>query len=124
MLKLFTYPSSIESKSVRTWLTDNAIPFKEIELFDQLVTIEELKQMTSLTDMGALDIIAPEYLAVVQHLFKDGSISLTELYEAIQNEPKLLNLPILYDDKRLCVGYKVEELQKFLPSPTKLIMEY
>lgn len=124
MLKLFTYPSSIESQKIKEWLNNHSISYQETELFDQLVPIEDLKQMTSMTDMGALDIIAPEYLSVINHLVDDDDISLTELYESIQKEPKLLKLPILFDDKRLIVGYNVEELQKFLPSSTKLIMEY
>ncbi|HLQ75361.1 MAG TPA: Spx/MgsR family RNA polymerase-binding regulatory protein [Alloiococcus sp.] len=124
MLKLFTYPSSIDCKKVKQWLDKRCIPYQEKELFDDLVTMEELKQMTSLTEMGVIDIIAPEYLSMVQHVIEDNDISLKELYESMEREPKLLKLPILYDDKRMLVGYNEEELNKFLPKPTRVIMEY
>lgn len=124
MLKLFTYPSSIDCKKVKQWLDKRCIPYQEKELFDHLVTMEELKQMTSLTEMGVIDIIAPEYLSMVQHVIEDDDISLKELYESMEREPKLLKLPILYDDKRMLVGYNEEELNKFLPKPTRVIMEY
>lgn len=124
MLKLFTYPSSVDCKKVKQWLDKRCIPYQEKELFDHLVTMEELKQMTSLTEMGVIDIIAPEYLSMVQHVIEDNDISLKELYESMEREPKLLKLPILYDDKRMLVGYNEEELNKFLPKPTRVIMEY
>jgi len=124
MLKLFTYPSSIDCKKVKQWLDKRCILYQEKELFDDLVTMEELKQMTSLTEMGVIDIIAPEYLSMVQHVIEDNDISLKELYESMEREPKLLKLPILYDDKRMLVGYNEEELNKFLPKPTRVIMEY
>lgn len=124
MLKLFTYPGSIDCKKVKKWLDSHSIPYEEKELFDQQVTMEELKQMTSLTEMGVIDIIAPEYLSVVRHVIEDNDISLKELYEEVEKEPKLLKLPILYDDKRMLVGYNEEELSKFLPKPTRVIMEY
>lgn len=124
MLKLFTYPSSVDCKKVKQWLDKRCIPYQEKELFDHLVSMEELKQMTSLTEMGVIDIIAPEYLSMVQHVIEDNDISLKELYESMEREPKLLKLPILYDDKRMLVGYNEEELNKFLPKPTRVIMEY
>lgn len=124
MLKLFTYPGSIESEKTKQWLNKNQITYVEKNLFDQLMTIEELKQITSLTELGAIDIIADEYLSVVSHIIKDDDISLTELYDFIQKEPKLVKLPILVDDKRLMIGYNEKILNKFLPEPPKLIVEY
>lgn len=124
MLKLFTYPSSIECQKVKDWLHLNKINFSEVSLYDELITLEELKHITTLTENGAIDIIGPEYSSVIQHLFKDGEISLTELYEEIRKEPTFLKLPIVYDHIRLVIGYDEKELNKFLPGPTTLVMEY
>lgn len=124
MLKLFTYPSSIESKKVKDWLDANDVSYEEISLYDKLMTLDELKYISSLTDFGADELIAPEYESVIHHLYSDGEISLSELYEEIRKEPTFLKLPILYDEFRLLIGYDDKELHKFLPGPSTLVMKY
>lgn len=124
MLKLFTYPGSIESNKLKTWLEDHQLAYTEKNLFDQLMTIEELKQITSLTELGAQDIIADEYFSIVKHVVLADDISIKELYDYIRQEPKLVKLPMLFDEKRLLVGYDEKFLNSFLNSPAKLTVEY
>ena len=42
-------------------------------------------------------------------------LSLSEVIDLIQANPRILKSPILIDDKRLQVGYKEDDIRAFLP---------
>ena len=115
MITIFTNPISIESLKAKEWLDESDIPYVEREYFDELVTLDEIKQMMTLTELGAEDLIAPEYLSLVKGTVANETVSLSELIDFIQEEPRLLKNPIIFDDKRLMTGFNEDEFQKFIP---------
>jgi len=115
MITIFTNPISIESLKAKEWLDESDIPYVEREYFDELVTLDEIKQMMTLTELGAEDLIAPEYLSLVKGTVANETVSLSELIDFIQEEPRLLKNPIIFDDKRLMTGFNEDEIQKFIP---------
>ena len=42
-------------------------------------------------------------------------LSLSQVIDLIQENPRILKSPILIDDKRLQVGYKEDDIRAFLP---------
>ena len=42
-------------------------------------------------------------------------MSVNEVIDIIMETPRILKSPILVDDKRLQVGYKVDDIRAFLP---------
>ncbi|MCC9942758.1 transcriptional regulator Spx, partial [Streptococcus agalactiae] len=42
-------------------------------------------------------------------------LSVNEVIDLIQENPRILKSPILIDDKRLQVGYKEDDIRAFLP---------
>lgn len=42
-------------------------------------------------------------------------LSVSEVVDLIQENPRILKSPILIDDKRLQVGYKEDDIRAFLP---------
>ena len=42
-------------------------------------------------------------------------LSVSEVIDLIQDNPRILKSPILIDDKRLQVGYKEDDIRAFLP---------
>ena len=123
MITIFTNPISIESLKAKEWLDESDIPYVEREYFDELVTLEEIKQMMTLTELGAEDLIAPEYLSLVKGTVANETVSLSELIDFIQEEPRLLKNPIIFDDKRLMTGFNEDEIQKFIPKEILSIEE-
>ena len=123
MITIFTNPISIESLKAKEWLDESDIPYVEREYFDELVTLDEIKQMMTLTELGAEDLIAPEYLSLVKGTVANETVSLSELIDFIQEEPRLLNNPIIFDDKRLMTGFNEDEIQKFIPKEILSIEE-
>ena len=123
MITIFTNPISIESLKAKEWLDESDIPYVEREYFDELVTLDEIKQMMTLTELGAEDLIAPEYLSLVKGTVANETVSLSELIDFIQEEPRLLKNPIIFDDKRLMTGFNEDEIQKFIPKEILSIEE-
>ena len=123
MITIFTNPISIESLKAKEWLDESDIPYVEREYFDELVTLDEIKQMMTLTELGAEDLIAPEYLSLVKGTGANETVSLSELIDFIQEEPRLLKNPIIFDDKRLMTGFNEDEIQKFIPKEILSIEE-
>lgn len=123
MITIFTNPISIESLRAKEWLDESDIPYVEREYFDELVTLDEIKQMMTLTELGAEDLIAPEYLSLVKGTVANETVSLSELIDFIQEEPRLLKNPIIFDDKRLMTGFNEDEIQKFIPKEILSIEE-
>ena len=123
MITIFTNPISIESLKAKEWLDEGDIPYVEREYFDELVTLDEIKQMMTLTELGAEDLIAPEYLSLVKGTVANETVSLSELIDFIQEEPRLLKNPIIFDDKRLMTGFNEDEIQKFIPKEILSIEE-
>jgi len=123
MITIFTNPISIESLKAKEWLDESDIPYVEREYFDELVSLDEIKQMMTLTEVGAEDLIAPEYLSLVKGTVANETVSLSELIDFIQEEPRLLKNPIIFDDKRLMTGFNEDEIQKFIPKEILSIEE-
>ena len=123
MITIFTNPISIESLKAKEWLDESDIPYVEREYFDELVTLDEIKQTMTLTELGAEDLIAPEYLSLVKGTVANETVSLSELIDFIQEEPRLLKNPIIFDDKRLMTGFNEDEIQKFIPKEILSIEE-
>lgn len=42
-------------------------------------------------------------------------MSVNEVIDLIQENPRILKSPILIDDKRLQIGYKEDDIRAFLP---------
>lgn len=87
-------------------------------LREDLLSVEDLKQILSLTKHGFDEImITKQQTKVIYSLF-DFEISKSttnQLINFILNHQELLKTPIIFDEKNLSVGYKVEALQKFIP---------
>lgn len=47
--------------------------------------------------------------------FDLNDLSVSEVINLIQENPRILKSPILVDDKRLQVGYKEDDIRTFLP---------
>lgn len=103
------------SRKAKDWLTKHHLPFIERNINKKPLTIDEIKEILYLTDDGTDDIISKRSKAF-QHLDVDiENTSLQQLMELIHENPKLIRLPIIMDEKRLQVGFNEEEISQFLP---------
>ncbi|KRM77617.1 arsenate reductase [Secundilactobacillus collinoides DSM 20515 = JCM 1123] len=115
MINLYVAPSSASSRKARAWLEAHQIPFKERNIKSNPLNADEVKEILRLTENGSEDIISTR-----SNIFKKLNIDLDELpvsklVDLVVKYPDLIKRPIIFDDKRLEVGYNEEEIRRFLP---------
>ncbi|KRN42229.1 transcriptional regulator Spx [Fructilactobacillus fructivorans] len=115
MLNLYVAPSSTSSRKARAWLKDHNIPFKERNINSNPLNADEVKQILRLTENGSEDIISTRSNVFKKLHLNLDDLSLTELVDLLVKYPDLIKRPIIFDDKRLEVGYNEEEIRRFLP---------
>lgn len=115
MVTIFTAPSCTSCRKAKAWLEEHNIPYKERNIFNEPLTMEELKQIFRMTENGTDEIISPRSKTYQQLNVNLETLSLSELFKLIQENPGLLRRPIIVDEKRLQVGYNEDEIRRFLP---------
>lgn len=118
MMKIFTMPSSTGSRRAMQWMKDHRVQFTEQRLDQEPLTIAQLKGILLLTDDGTDDIISKRSLAY-KGLLKQGlqmdDMTITELRDLIEQNPRMLRFPIIVDQHKLMVGFDEDRVRVFLP---------
>ena len=115
MVTLLTSPSCTSCRKAKAWLEENDIPFKERNIFSAPLSIEEVKEIIRMTEDGTDEIISTRSKVFQDLNVEVVSLSLQTLFKLISEHPGLLRRPIIFDDKRLQVGYNEAEIRRFLP---------
>lgn len=115
MLNLYVAPSSASSRKARAWLQAHNIAFKERNINSNPLSGDEVKQILRLTENGSEDIISTRSKIFKKLNVDFDSLSLSKLVDLVVKYPDLIKRPIVFDDKRLEVGYNEEEIRRFLP---------
>ena len=115
MINLYIAPSSASSRKARAWLKEHDIAFKERNIKSKPLNAAEVKQILRLTENGSEDIISTRSNVFKQLHVDLDSLSVSQLVDLVVMYPDLIKRPIIFDDKRLEVGYNEEEIRRFLP---------
>ncbi len=115
MVTLYVTPSCTSCRKAKAWLEENDIPYVERNIFNERMSIEEIKNILRMTEEGTDEIISTRSKTYEELDMDLDNLPLQELYQVIQQNPGLLRRPILIDEKRLQVGYNEDEIRRFLP---------
>ncbi|MCF3943204.1 transcriptional regulator SpxA [Oceanobacillus alkalisoli] len=115
MVTLYVTPSCTSCRKARKWFQENNIPFIERNIMSDPVTRDEIKEILRLTDNGTEEIISTRSKAFQQLKPDLEKLTLQDLLTLIEENPGILKRPIMFDDKRLQVGYNGDEIRSFLP---------
>lgn len=115
MVTLYTSPSCTSCRKARAWLKENNIPFKERNIFSEPLTMDEIKSILRMTENGTEEIISKRSKVFQKLNINLDELPLQKLFDLIQKNPGLLRRPIIWDEKRLQVGYNEDEIRRFLP---------
>ena len=115
MIKIYTISSCTSCKKAKTWLNTHQLPYKEQNLGKEPLTKQEILDILSKTEDGIESIVSSKnrYAKALNCNIED--LSLSQVIDLIQENPRILKSPILIDDKRLQVGYKEDDIRAFLP---------
>lgn len=115
MIKIYTISSCTSCKKAKTWLNAHHLPYKEQNLAKEPLTKEEILGILMKTENGVESIVSSKnrYAKALNCNLDDLSVS--QVIDIIQDNPRILKSPILIDEKRLQVGYKEDDIRAFLP---------
>ncbi|GAK05783.1 arsenate reductase family protein [Geomicrobium sp. JCM 19037] len=115
MVTLLTSPSCTSCRKAKGWLEEHDIPFQERNIFSEPLSVQEVKDIVRMTEDGTDEIVSKRS-KIFQELNVDvDTLPLQQLFELISEHPGLLRRPIIFDEKRLQVGYNEAEIRRFLP---------
>ncbi|EZH66997.1 transcriptional regulator SpxA [Geomicrobium sediminis] len=115
MVTLLTSPSCTSCRKAKSWLEEHNIPFQERNIFSEPLSVAEVKDIVRMTEDGTDEIVSKRS-KIFQELNVDvDTLPLQQLFELISEHPGLLRRPIIFDEKRLQVGYNEAEIRRFLP---------
>ncbi|WP_078807620.1 transcriptional regulator Spx [Pilibacter termitis] len=115
MLTIYTASSSASCRKALAWLDEHKIPYRERNLTQESITLEELRGILMMTETGTNEIISKRCEAYKLLTTSLDDLSLNELYELIKTHPTLLRRPILLDEKRLQIGFNDDDIRRFIP---------
>lgn len=117
MLKIYIGASNSSTRKAVNWCKDTGIPFQKIRLSPYLLSHSELKNLLTFTDNGLEDLLVrtcdPK---------KFDKLQLHDALSKLIADPSILKTPIIFDGKRLLIGYHPEEIRCFLPKRTKRLL--
>jgi len=96
-------------------LEKHNLPFVERNIFQERLTVAEIKEILSMTEEGTDEIISTRSRAYDELDIDFDALPLQQLYLVIQENPGVLKRPIIMDHKRLQIGYHEDEIRRFMP---------
>lgn len=115
MINVITSPSCLSCRKVCAWLKNNEIEYIEKNISQETIDIGELMFILSLTENGIEEILSTRS-KIYKHLNIDfNNLSFSQTLVLFSQHPQLLRRPIVYDKKRIQVGFNEEDIRVFLP---------
>lgn len=116
MITIYTSHNSNSSRKAKAWLRKYQLPFIEQNVFTAPLSYTAFKEIMARTENGTTDIISTRSKAYRQlKPLLDDDLSLRQLYDLIRDYPGLLRRPLIIDERRLQIGYNVDDIRQFLP---------
>lgn len=112
---IYTQSSCSSSRKALKWLNENSITYTEKRITSHPLTLAEFKNILSMTEDGTDEIIATNSNDFKNLKVDIDALSIQELYNLIQQYPRMLRSPILLDEKRIQVGYNEMDIRRFIP---------
>jgi regulatory protein spx len=115
MITVYTVSSCTSCKKAKNWLNEHKLAYREQRLTKEPLTRDEIISILTKTENGVESIISAKNRYVKELDCEIDELSMSELIDLIEENPRVLKSPIIVDDKRLQVGYKEDDIRTFLP---------
>lgn len=103
-------------KKTREWLVSHGIPYKEHRVKKDSLSKKELKLLLTYTENGLDDLIKR---TVDSSRFDE--MTLNQALDSLIKDPHPLRTPILYDGKKMELGFHEEEIRCFIPHEMRML---
>ncbi|MGM9970879.1 MAG: Spx/MgsR family RNA polymerase-binding regulatory protein [Anaeroplasmataceae bacterium] len=115
MVTIYTTNSCASCKKAVSYLKENNIKYKEINMFKTPITRDDIKYILENSENGFDDIISTRSKVILENNIDIDSMKFNEMVDFIIKNPSVLRRPIIVDDKRFQVGYDDDEITAFKP---------
>jgi len=113
MIKIYHNPRCSKSRQGLKLLEDSNQPFEVIKYLDNPLTTKELKDILSLLDIKPIDLVRKNE-AIWKENYKDKTLTDAQVIEALINNPKLIERPIVTNKNKAVVGRPTEKITTIL----------
>ncbi|PIB32024.1 arsenate reductase (glutaredoxin) [Gaetbulibacter sp. 5U11] len=113
MIKIYHNPRCSKSRQGLKLLEDSNQPFEVIKYLDNPLTTKELKDILSLLDIKPIDLVRKTE-AIWKKNYKDKTLTDAQVIEALINNPKLIERPIVTNKNKAVVGRPTEKITTIL----------
>lgn len=114
MFILYVSPTALSCRKARLWLQEHHVPFKEKNIFNSFLSMEEFSHIIDLLRKEKKPL--PFLLANPFHSFPEKQE--LEWYHTLTKFPYLLNRPILVGSTHIEVGFDEDRFHHFLLKET------
>jgi len=113
MIKIFHNPRCSKSRQTLGILQDNGIKVQIIEYLKETPTKDELRNVLNLLGKKPQDILRKGE-AIFKENFKGKEFTDEEWLTILVENPKLIERPIVFDDKKAVIGRPPENTNEFI----------
>jgi transcriptional regulator, Spx/MgsR family len=122
MVVIYTTPSCGSCRKAKKWFKERNIPFVEKNIFSVKLTKTDLQNILSLTENGVTDIISTRSKVFMDNNIDLESLTMSQLYEFVIENPSVLRRPLILDQQNLQVGYNEDDIRVFIPKDLRRLM--
>ena len=103
MIKIYHNPRCSKSRQGLEILTKSGKPFEIIKYLDDTLSAENLKEIIKLLDIKPIDLVRKNE-AIWKNDFKGKVLSDIQIIDAMVKNPKLIERPIIVNEKKATIG--------------------
>lgn len=115
MIHIYTTPSCSSCRKAKKWFDQYEIPYQEKNIFSIKLSRQDIYNILRNSENGFEDIISTRSKIIKENNIDIESMTISELTDFIVENPSILRRPIIFDDKKMQIGYNDEEIRVFLP---------
>lgn len=120
MVTIYTSNSCASCKKAKEWLKEYNVPYKEINIFNQAITKDDIKKILENTDNGFEDIVSTRSKVISTNHIEMDDMTFDEACDFLIHNPSALRRPIIVDEHKMQVGYNDDEIRTFIPREQRL----
>lgn len=115
MVKIYTSNSSASCKKAIDWLNEYNVPYREVNIFNQSITKDDLKEILENSYNGFEDIVSTRSKVMSMGNVDIDEMTFDQACDFLIHNPSALKRPIIVGEKKLQIGYNDEEIRVFIP---------
>ena len=110
---IYHNPRCRKSREALSFLEEKSCKVKVVEYLKDLLSIDELSALLNDLNIRPIELVRKNE-SIWKEQFKDRNLSDTEIIEAMAQNPKLIERPIIKSKKGTVVGRPLERVQEVI----------